>query len=236
MLEIRRSSERGNANHGWLRSNHTFSFAEYFDPKFMGFGAMRVINEDRIAGGKGFGAHPHRDMEIVSYVVSGALEHNDSMGTKAVIRPGEVQRMSAGTGVTHSEMNHEKDSETHFFQIWILPKKEGLEPGYGQKDFSEKLTQSPLVLAVSETGQEGSVTINQDVEIYIGKVKAGEKFTLPLQKERLGWVQLIDGSMSLGDSKISKGDGLSITDAVDPVLQTSSESHFLFFNLPKIKE
>ena len=175
MLNVRKSEDRGNADHGWLKSRHTFSFADYHDPKFMGFRSLRVINEDRIDGGTGFGKHGHRDMEIISYVVDGALAHKDSMGNEAIILPGEVQRLTAGTGITHSEHNYKPKDVTHFFQIWIVPKKNGVQPGYGQKNFEKDLNSKNLVLVVSEDGRDGSIKINQDADVYISRLKENEK-------------------------------------------------------------
>ncbi len=189
MLQIRKSDERGLANHGWLNSRHTFSFADYHDPKFMGFRTLRVINEDRIEGGKGFAKHGHKDMEIISYVVKGALQHEDSMGTKAIIRPGEVQRMTAGTGVMHSEYNAKLNDETHFFQIWIQPKAINAAPGYGQKSFETELNAKKSVLVVSQDGREGSISINQDADMYISRLNKGDDFEFKLRPSRGAWLQ-----------------------------------------------
>ena len=232
MMTLRKSGDRGLSDLGWLHSQHTFSFSDYYEEAQMGFGDLRVINEDRIQGGTGFGTHGHRDMEIISYVLSGALDHKDSMGTAATIFPGEVQRMSAGTGVRHSEYNHEKDKETHFFQIWILPEKEGLKPGYAQKDFSKVLASGKLFLAASRNGVEDSITLNQDVRLYLAKMGTGEKVKLPLQKDRKGWLQLASGELSVGPNKLSAGDGLSLSNEVSPEVKIVKDAHFLFFDLP----
>lgn len=215
MLQIRSSGERGIANHGWLQSKHTFSFADYYDPSHMGFRSLRVINEDRIQGGTGFGSHPHRDMEIISYVVSGALQHKDSMGNSTSILPGEVQRLSAGTGVVHSEYNQLSDQETHFFQIWIMPKSRGGAPGYGQKSFETELASQKLVLTVSQEGRDGSIAINQDADLYISRLKKGEMFEFAVRAERGVWIQVVKGSFDVkfGESRhtqIKSGDGLGI--------------------------
>lgn len=232
MIQVRKSQDRGLAEHGWLKSYHTFSFADYHDPKFMGFSALRVINEDRIKGGTGFGAHGHRDMEIISYVIEGALEHKDSMGNSVVIRPGEVQRMTAGTGVRHSEQNHLKDQTTHFMQIWIMPDKLGLEPSYGQKSFSNDFACSDLILVASHLGRNGSITINQDVDMYVCKAEdMGEKHLKTFTHRHL-WVQVIKGDVTIDGSSITTGDGAGIT-GVDAVnLKWSKGTEFLLFDLP----
>ena len=232
MITIRKSNERGVANHGWLNSNHTFSFADYYDPKHMGYSVLRVINEDRIDGGSGFGTHGHRDMEIISYVIEGALEHKDSMGTSAIIKPGEVQRMSAGTGVRHSEQNHLKDEKTHFLQIWIMPEIEGINPGYEQKSFSNDFGCSDLILVASKNGKNGSITINQDVDMYVGKAaESGEK-VLKTFKHRHTWIQVIKGEVKVEGSTLTSGDGAAIDNVDVMKLEWSKNSEFIVFDLP----
>jgi len=232
MITVRTAQERFLTEIGWLKSFHTFSFGEYQDPNHMGFSDLRVINEDRIQGGTGFSAHGHRDMEIISYVLSGALEHKDSMGTAATILPGEVQRMSAGTGVRHSEQNHLKDKETHFFQIWVLPKANGLTPGYAQKDFSKQLAEGKLFLALSQDGRDGSITMNQDVDLYLAKPTEGTRLNLSLRAGRKGWLQLASGELTLNGQKISRGDGAAIDGETQLTVETIKNAHFLFFDLP----
>lgn len=231
MLEIRKADERGYADHGWLKSRHTFSFANYYDPKHMGFSNLRVINEDRIAGGTGFGAHPHKDMEIISYVVKGALEHKDSMGTVAVIKPGEVQRMTAGTGVVHSEYNAQKMDETHFFQIWIQPKETGVKPGYGQKSFEKDLNSKKLVLVASNDEREGSIGINQDADMYISRLKSGDNLEFKVREGRGVWAQVVRGSLKVGDKTITAGDAVSTKDAQLLNFQASEDSEIILFDL-----
>jgi len=232
MITLRKSNERGVADHGWLNSNHTFSFAEYYDPSHMGYGVLRVINEDRIEGGTGFGTHGHKDMEIISYVIDGALEHKDSMGTSAVIMPGEVQRMSAGTGVRHSEQNHLKDKKTHFLQIWIVPEKQGVAPGYAQKSFSNDFGCSDMILVASRSGKNGSITINQDVDMYVAKAQdAGEK-VLKTFKHRHTWVQVIKGEVKVEGATLTNGDGAAIDDVEAMKLQWTKDSEFIVFDLP----
>lgn len=231
MFTIRRSNERGFADHGWLKSLHSFSFADYYDPKHMGFKSLRVINEDRIAGGTGFGAHPHRDMEIISYVVRGALEHKDSMGNVTLIKPGEVQRMSAGTGVVHSEYNASPDEENYFFQIWIMPNQLGKNPGYGQKSFEDKINSEKLVLVVSQDGREGSITISQDADMYVSRLKAKDKVEFTLKAGRGVWVQIVKGKISIGDEELSSGDALSTNDPQLLSFQAMEDSEFIFFDL-----
>lgn len=231
MLELRRSNKRGYADHQWLKSNHTFSFADYYDPQHMGFRSLRVINEDRIEGGTGFGAHPHRDMEIISYVVKGALEHKDSMGTKAIIRPGEVQRMSAGAGVVHSEYNHQSDDETHFFQIWIMPKTRGGNPGYGQKSFEADLNSKKLVLVVSQDGRDGSIDIKQDADLYISRLKTNQDLEFKLREGRGAWVQIVRGQIAVKGQTLEKGDAASFTDEELLKFKANQDSEFLLFDL-----
>jgi redox-sensitive bicupin YhaK (pirin superfamily) len=210
MLTIRRAGERGHANHGWLDSHHTFSFADYYDPKHMGFRALRVINDDRVAGGKGFGPHPHRDMEIISYVLDGGLAHKDSMGTGATIRPGDVQRMSAGTGVVHSEFNASRDDEVHFLQIWLVPNKRGIAPGYEQKTFGDADKQGRLRLVASPDGRDGSITIQADASVYAGVFAAGERAELALPTGHGAWIHVARGAVRVNGHELREGDGLAI--------------------------
>jgi redox-sensitive bicupin YhaK (pirin superfamily) len=231
------SNTRGQADHGWLNSFHTFSFADYHNPNMIRFGPLRVINEDRILGGAGFDTHGHRDMEIVSYVVEGALEHKDSMGNSTLILPGEVQRMSAGTGIMHSEYNHIKDKTSHFLQIWILPSQMKINPSYGQKNFSNKLSSEKLSLVISPDASEKSIAINQDVKIYALKSKnAGlENFTYDVS--RLGWIQVIKGKIQILTKKdnatvqLTSGDAISIQDTTDIEIKWSENSEFLLFDM-----
>jgi hypothetical protein len=212
MLTLRPGNARGHADHGWLDSRHTFSFADYYDPKHMGFRNLRVINEDQVAGGAGFPAHGHRDMEIVSYVLEGGLEHKDSLGTGSVIRPGDVQRMTAGTGVRHSEYNASKTEPVHFFQIWILPKRAGLAPGYEQKRFSDEDKRGRLRIVAAPDGREGSVTLNADALIHAGLFGSGESAALELATGRHAWVQVARGSVSVNGSALGAGDGAAVSE------------------------
>ncbi|WII72617.1 pirin family protein [Bdellovibrio sp. 22V] len=232
MLTIRRSNERGLAEHGWLKSRHTFSFAEYYDPQHMGFGPLRVINEDRIAGGSGFETHPHRDMEIISYVISGGLRHRDSMGNVAVIKPGEVQRMSAGTGVLHSEFNDEDNKETHFFQIWIMPNQRGVKPGYGQKSFEQELNSQKLVHVISKDGKDGSISIHQDADMYISRLKKSETLDFKLEAPRRLWLQLVKGSVEVNGEKLETGDAVAATDIGTAKIVANDDSEMILFELP----
>src|SRR5258708_6746273 len=232
MMTLRQSDKRGFTDMGWLKSRHTFSFSEYFDKAQMGFGDLRVINEDRIHGGTGFPTHGHRDMEIISYVLTGALEHKDSMGTASTILPGEVQRMSAGTGVRHSEQNHLPDLETHFFQIWIIPEAQGLKPGYAQKDFSKELGRGKLFLAASKDGREGSITMNQDADLYLARPKAESVIELPINRGGKGWLQVASGELKVGKLLLKDGDGLAFSDETAVSVEAKKDSHFLYFDLP----
>lgn len=231
MIKIRKSNDRGHAKHGWLDSHHTFSFANYHDSKFMGFRSLRVINEDRIEGGTGFDSHPHDSMEIISYVVKGSLEHKDSMGTKAVILPGEVQRMSAGKGVIHSEKNGIADQPTHFFQIWIMPDSEGGTPGYGQKSFESDLNQRKLTLVVSHDGRDGSLGIKQDADMYISRLKSGDQIEFGLRPKRGAWIQVVKGRISLNGEELITGDGAAIEDEKLLKFEAHEQSEFMLFDL-----
>jgi quercetin 2,3-dioxygenase len=232
MITVRPARERGHADHGWLDSNHTFSFADYHDPKHMGFRALRVINEDRVAPGRGFGAHPHRDMEILSYVIDGALEHKDSMGTGSIIRPGDVQRMTAGTGVVHSEFNASKSELVHFLQIWILPEAQRLPPGYEQKTFSVDDKKGKLRLVASRDGRDGSVTVHQDMSLYAAVLDAGQTAELAIGKGRHAWVQVVRGEgVTVNDKTLGAGDGAAISDEAKLDVRASSASEVLVFDL-----
>ena len=231
MLTIRRADERGFADHGWLKSRHTFSFANYYDPQHMGFRRLRVINEDRVAPGGGFGAHPHRDMEIISVVLDGQLEHQDSMGNGSVIRPGEVQRMSAGTGVVHSEYNASKKDSVHFLQIWIEPAARGIEPGYEQKFFDPAEKQGKLRLLVSQDGANGSLKINQDARLYGTILSPGETVEHSLDAGRHAWVQVARGTVRVNGEVLKEGDAAAVSDAdtIQVVGEQSAEA--LLFDL-----
>jgi redox-sensitive bicupin YhaK (pirin superfamily) len=228
---IRRSDERGHASHGWLDSYHTFSFADYHDPEHMGYGPLRVINEDRVQPGKGFGTHGHRDMEIISYVLEGALGHEDSMGNGSSIVPGDVQRMSAGTGVRHSEYNHSKDSVTHFLQIWIEPKFTGIRPSYEQKHFSEADKRGRLRLIASSDGRDGSVSMNQDAALYAGLFDGAERAELPLAKGRRGYVHVARGGISVNGQRLHAGDAMKL-EGGKIELEDGKAAEVLVFDLP----
>jgi len=230
-LSIRRAGERGRADHGWLLSYHTFSFADYYDPEHMGFRALRVINEDRVQPGQGFGTHSHRDMEIISYVLEGELEHKDSMGTSSIIRPGEVQRMSAGTGVTHSEFNASRSELVHFLQIWILPERPGGKPGYEQKAFPEAERKGKLRLVASPDGRDGSVTIRQDVTLHTALLCTGEALRHALEPGRHAWVHVARGQVEIGGEQLEAGDAAAISDARGLELSGRDASEVLLFDL-----
>lgn len=211
MFTIRKANERGHADHGWLNTYHTFSFADYYDPEHMGFRDLRVINEDRVLAGEGFPTHPHRNMEIISYVLEGALEHKDSMGNGSVIVPGEVQRMSAGTGITHSEFNHSRSELVHFLQIWIMPDRDGVTPGYEQKFFPDEEKRGKWRLIASADGREDSVSIHQDVNLYAALIEAGEVVVHSIPQNRHAWLQVIRGHVVVNGRKMSHGDGLAVS-------------------------
>ncbi|HEX6087378.1 MAG TPA: pirin family protein [Thermoanaerobaculia bacterium] len=229
MITIRRAEERGHADHGWLDTYHTFSFADYYDPDHMGFRALRVINEDRVAAGRGFGTHGHRDMEIISYVLDGALAHRDSMGTDGVIRPGEVQRMSAGTGVMHSEMNGSERERVHFLQIWIVPERRNIEPSYEQKAFEDDERRGTLKLVASPDASDGSVKIHQDVRLYTTLLD-GQSVTHEFAEGRYGWVQVARGEAEVNGQRLKAGDGAAIADERSVTL-TGTGAEVLLFDL-----
>ena len=234
MLTLRKSQERGFADHGWLKSYHSFSFAGYYDPAHMGWGNLRVINEDTIAPGTGFGTHGHRDMEIISYVLEGALGHKDSMGNVETITPGEVQRMSAGTGVTHSEFNYDSAGTTHFLQIWILPERTGIEPGYEQKRFDDSEKRGRLRLVVSPDGADGSVTIHQDARMYAGLFDGDGSAELAIAPGRLAYVHLVRGTATVNGRDLGAGDALLYRDEPDVRIERGQGAEVLVFDLPEL--
>ena len=231
MIRVRSAEDRGRTDWGWLDSRHTFSFGEYHDSRFMGFGMLRVLNDDRVKAGAGFGTHGHRDMEILSYVLEGALEHKDSAGGGGVIRPGEIQFMRAGTGVTHSEFNHSKLEPVHFLQIWIVPEARDLKPAYGQLAYDRHEAARGFVLLASREGRDGSIRVQQDVELWVALVAAGERRELPLRRGRQAWVHVARGSVSLNGTRLGEGDGAAL--AVEPALTFVGEdaAELLVFDL-----
>ena len=231
MMTLRRSADRGHADHGWLKSFHSFSFADYYDPRHMGFGALRVINEDRVAPGMGFGTHGHRDMEIISYVLDGELAHKDSMGTGSVIRPGDVQRMSAGTGVRHSEYNHAADRTTHFLQIWIEPASTGIAPSYEEKRFEAADKRGRLRLIGSPDGALGSVLIHQDARLYAGLFDGAESARLELDPRRRVYVHVARGEVTVNGQKLAAGDALALQEVAELSIDQGREAEVLVFDL-----
>ena len=231
MFDIIQSETRGAADHGWLRAKHTFSFADYYNPERVEFGSLRVINEDRIAPGKGFGTHPHRDMEIITYIIDGVIEHKDSMGNGTTITPGEVQRMTAGTGVLHSEFNHSEEQELHLLQIWIYPEKNGLEPGYEQTRFTREEKLNRLRLVGSSDGRDGSVTIHQDVNLYSSILEAGNEVALDLANDRKVFVQVVHGDIAVNGQPLAAGDGAQIEGEQTLQIKARSEAEFLVFDM-----
>ena len=232
MTDVRRSGERGHANHGWLDSYHSFSFADYHDPRHMGWGPLRVINEDRVQAGQGFGTHGHRDMEIVSYVLEGALGHKDSMGNGSTIRPGDVQRLSAGSGITHSEFNHEQTGTTHFLQIWIEPDVRGIAPSYEERHFSAADKRGRLRLIASPDGRDGSVTIHQDALLFAGLFEGDESARHSITVGRKGYVHVARGRVDVNGQALAAGDALK-TGAVDITIAGGDSAEVLVFDLPE---
>jgi redox-sensitive bicupin YhaK (pirin superfamily) len=233
MITIRKADERGHADHGWLRSYHSFSFADYYDPAHMGFGNLRVINEDRIAPGTGFGTHGHRDMEIVSYVLDGALAHKDNIGNGATITPGEVQRMTAGTGVLHSEYNHAADRETHFLQIWILPSDRGIRPGYEQKRFDDADKRGRLRLVAAPDGRDGAVTLHADAAIHAGLFDGDEAALLTIAPGRLAYVHVARGAVEVNGHALAAGDAALLRDEAQVALARGRGAEVLVFDLAR---
>jgi redox-sensitive bicupin YhaK (pirin superfamily) len=231
MLKLRKADDRGHADHGWLDSHHTFSFADYYDPQQMGFGPLRVINDDRVAGGGGFPPHPHRDMEIISYVVEGALRHQDDMGNGSVIKPGDVQRMSAGRGVVHAEYNASKTEPVHFLQIWIVPRQRGLASGYEQKFFGEDEKRGRLRLVASPDGADGSVSMQQDARLYATVLEKGQAVTHTFENGRKGWLQVVQGTAKVGDLVLKEGDGVAIEGESQVALSSDGHGELLLFDL-----
>jgi quercetin 2,3-dioxygenase len=231
MINIRRSEQRGGGNFGWLNTRHTFSFDTYHDPKYLGFRSLRVINEDVVQAGEGFPTHPHRDMEIITYVLEGALGHKDSLGTGSVIRPGDGQRMSAGRGIRHSEMNASDTDPVHLLQIWILPNRGGIEPSYEQKSFPPEEKQGKLRVIASPDGENGSVTIHQDAKLYVSLLAPGEKVTHELATNRYAWLQVAKGSVELNGKLLQQGDGAAVSEEQRLTIEGKENAEVLLFEL-----
>lgn len=231
MLAIRRADERGHADHGWLNTWHTFSFSTYQDPAHTHFRALRVINEDTVAPGQGFGTHPHRDMEIVTYVLHGALEHRDSMGNGEILRPGEFQRMTAGTGVTHSEFNPSASEPVHLYQIWLFPEKKGLEPSYEQKEFSKDARKNQLQLVASPDGDADSLRIHQDARIYLADLNSEHQLRYAIPAKRYAWLQVLRGSVTVNDLPLNTSDGLAVSEESSINIQASGDTELMLFDL-----
>jgi redox-sensitive bicupin YhaK (pirin superfamily) len=231
MISIRRSEERGGGNFGWLDTHHTFSFDTYYDPRFMGFHSLRVINEDKVAPASGFPTHPHRDMEIITYILEGKLEHKDSLGAGSIILPGDGQSMTAGRGIRHSEFNPSKTDPVHLLQIWILPEKNGLEPSYEQKSFPETEKRGKLRLIASRDGASGSVKINQDAQLYVSLLAPGQEVAHEFGTQRHGWLQVAKGAVELNGAKLNQGDGAAISDEQKVKIRGSKDAEVLLFDL-----
>lgn len=231
MITVRHADQRGRSHGGWLDSRHTFSFADYHDPEHMGFGALRVINDDWVNASAGFGAHPHRDMEIISYVLSGAFGHKDSIGNGSTIRPGDIQRMSAGAGVVHSEWNHSKTDRVHFLQIWIVPEKRGIEPSYEQRTLEPHQLRDRLALVASRDGRDGSATIHQDAAVYVTKLSEGKSVEHEISLGRRAWVQVATGSVTLNGITLEAGDGAAVSSESRLALYGTTDAEVLVFDL-----
>ncbi len=231
MIRLRKASERGHFDHGWLDTRHTFSFSRYYDPRYMAFRALRVVNEDRVQPGQGFGSHGHEDMEIVTYVLSGALAHRDSLGTGSTLRPGELQRMTAGTGITHSEFNPSQTEPVHLYQIWLLPEREGLEPSYEERAFPEEERQNRLRLVASPDGSDGSLAIRQDARLFLATLDGGREVSQQVPSGRHAWVQLLRGSVSLNGLTLLAGDGAAVSAESHLTIRADGPSEVLLFDL-----
>ncbi len=231
MIQVRKAADRGHANHGWLDTYHTFSFGDYHDREHMGFRSLRVMNEDRVEPGKGFGTHPHRDMEIVTYVLEGALEHKDSMGNGEVLRPGEFQRMSAGTGITHSEFNPSEVEPVHLYQIWLFPERKGIEPSYEQKRFPDEELHNRLRLVASRDTADGSLLIQQDARIFLSQIDDGVQISHNLPEGRHAWLQVLRGSVSLGGDDLQTSDGAAVSEESLITIQATSDAEIMLFDL-----
>jgi quercetin 2,3-dioxygenase len=231
MIQVRKANDRGHANHGWLNTYHTFSFSSYQDPKHMRFRSLRVMNEDFVAPGQGFGTHPHNDMEIVTYVLEGALEHRDSMGNGEVLRPGEFQRMTAGTGITHSEFNPSENESVHLYQIWLLPERKGIEPSYEQKRFSDEERHNQLRLVASRDAEHGSLLIHQDARIYLSKIDAGNEVKHELGQHRHAWLQVLRGTVSLNGLDLGTSDGVAVSDESLLTIHATTDAEIMLFDL-----
>jgi quercetin 2,3-dioxygenase len=231
MLTVRQSNQRGHFDHGWLNTYHTFSFDQYYDPRYVGFRSLRVINEDFVAAGRGFPKHGHRDMEIITYILQGALKHEDSMGNGSVIRPGDVQRMTAGTGVRHSEQNASADEPVHLLQIWIIPNADNLEPGYEQKAFTTEERRNQLRLIASTDGRDGSISVHQDVSLFASILDDGQHVQYEMDPTRFGWLQIARGSVNVNDERVEQGDGVVIVDESHLQINANESAELLLFDL-----
>ncbi len=231
MIQIHKANDRGHANHGWLDTYHTFSFASYYNPEQMGFRSLRVMNEDRVQAGEGFGTHPHHDMEIVTYVLEGALEHKDSMGYGEILQAGEFQRMSAGTGITHSEFNPSETDPVHFYQIWLLPNRKGIEPSYEQKQFPNNERVNQLQLVASPDAEEGALLIHQDARIFLSQLDAQKEVIHELKTDRHAWLQILRGSVSLNGHDLNESDGGAVSNEATLKIQATSDAEIMLFDL-----